>query len=40
MKYSVNFIPKFRVESGGHIQNSPETFHFVPFGVPIERFWQ
>ena len=30
----------FCVESGGSIQNSPETFHFVPFGMPIERFWQ
>ena len=29
----------FCVESGGHIQNSPKTFHFVPFGMPIERFW-
>ena len=42
MKNSVNFISNslFCVESGGHIQNSPETFHFVPFGMPIERFWQ
>ena len=22
------------------IQNSLETFHFVPFRMPIERFWQ
>ena len=37
MKNSVNFISGqliFCVESGGHIQNSPETFHFVPFGMP------
>ena len=43
IKNSVNFISGqliFCVESGGHIQNSPETFHFVPFGMPIERFWQ
>ena len=28
----------FCVESGGHIKNSPETFHVVPFGMSIERF--
>ena len=30
----------FCVEPIGHTQNSPETFHFVPFGMPIERFEQ
>ena len=30
----------FCVESSGHTQNSPETFHFVPFGMPTERFKQ
>ena len=28
------------VESICHTQNSPETFHFFPFGMPIEHFEQ